>query len=516
MSGFLKVSFFGSRWCLLTMVLLVFQYDSVLSKITRGSSNSKVTEVQLLNRAGTEAQQNLKIFLPRGGGGKKSIKGTQEPFTPIDQVEGEMPIFTAVFNMIVDLCPSGIMPLAYGLAAGGGTGIGTAITLLVFFGSLAGYTMVSLGRVCETTKQISLSGVWANVIGQKTAWVPDVAVSLLTFGCCVFFSAFMGDIFAALAEALGVSGAVLKSTMNNFGLRTSTILMLTVFPVLPLCLLKDLSALQYTSFGGLVAILYTAFFVALRFFDGSYQDGGKFFSMMETALQPIESTGSLFKVGPGSLIFLNIVCVGFLVHYNSLNYYTGLQKRSVATMKKVVSLGMGTAFLVFLVMMTFGFRTFGLSAQPLLLNNYHKTADVPASWARLAVGVSILCGYPLMFMACKTSLHSSIETCASNLQLKPHVKDTLSISVLLIITAIACNCGQDDVGFVIGIVGSLLGAFACYIMPSLLNIKLFNADKLDLSGKELLFNKVLLALGVMFAIFGTAVTCLERFTDILG
>lgn len=48
-------------------------------------------------------------------------------------------------------------------------------------------------------------------------------------------------------------------------------------------------------------------------------------------------------------------------------------------------------------MMVFGFRTFGLHAQPLLLNNYHKTEDIMASLARLATGFSIVCGFPLMF-----------------------------------------------------------------------------------------------------------------------
>lgn len=232
-------------------------------------------------------------------------------------------------------------------------------------------------------------------------------------------------------------------------------------------------------------------------------------------LLPRMAQGSPFKVGPGSLIFLNLVCVGFLVHYNGANYYSGLKCRSVKTMRTVVASAMGTAFLIFLAMMGFGFKTFGLNAQPLLLNNYHKTADFGASWARAAVGLAIVCGYPLMFMACKTAFFALLSHVSDGKKVTPKGQAVISTGVLAVITAIACKCSEKDVGFVIGIVGALLGAFACYIMPALINLGLASKQALDLSKGEIIFNKLLLALGVVFAILGTAVTCLEQFTDML-
>lgn len=68
---------------------------------------------------------------------------------------------------------------------------------------------------------------------------------------------------------------------------------------------------------------------------------------------------------------------------------------------------MAVSFGVFTTMMLFGFRTFGGAAQTLLLNNYHRTDDPLASMARLATGFSILCGFPLMFAALKTSFFNA-------------------------------------------------------------------------------------------------------------
>lgn len=71
------------------------------------------------------------------------------------------------------------------------------------------------------------------------------------------------------------------------------------------------------------------------------------------------------------------------------------------------STAMAVSLGVFSTMMLFGFRTFGSASQALILNNYHRTADPLASLARLATGCSILCGYPLMFAALKSSFFSA-------------------------------------------------------------------------------------------------------------
>lgn len=76
---------------------------------------------------------------------------------------------------------------------------------------------------------------------------------------------------------------------------------------------------------------------------------------------------------------------------------------------------MAISFAVFSTMMLFGFRTFGSAAQTLLLNNYHRTDDPLASLARLATGFSILCGYPLMFAALKTSFFNAASEISSKL-----------------------------------------------------------------------------------------------------
>lgn len=66
---------------------------------------------------------------------------------------------------------AGMLPVAYGMAAAGGTGLVVAPALLAAFGIMSAYTMISIGRACEHTRQWSFRGLWADLVGKESAWV---------------------------------------------------------------------------------------------------------------------------------------------------------------------------------------------------------------------------------------------------------------------------------------------------------------------------------------------------------
>lgn len=70
-------------------------------------------------------------------------------------------------------CCTGMLPVAYGMAAVGGTGLAVAPALLASFGIISAYTMISVGRACQRTKRWSFSGLWTDLVGKKSAWVSE-------------------------------------------------------------------------------------------------------------------------------------------------------------------------------------------------------------------------------------------------------------------------------------------------------------------------------------------------------
>lgn len=64
--------------------------------------------------------------------------------------------------------------------------------------------------------------------------------------------------------------------------------------VAPLCFLKSLSALSFTSLAGVAGVLFSVGVMGVRFFDGSYLAGGKF---MDASLLAAPSFGMVKKRG---------------------------------------------------------------------------------------------------------------------------------------------------------------------------------------------------------------------------
>jgi amino acid permease len=233
------------------------------------------------------------------------------------------------------------------MAAAGGTGPVLATIILFIFGALSWYSLVSFARAAEVTlvqqplldnkKKLSsssssntavagesLSAVWERTVpnGHTTKYIPDLGCVCLTVGCLLFYSAFIGDLFGSLVSGITSLPSILRK-------RWTILLLLHAIPILPLCLLKDLSALKYSSMTGLVGIVYTIFFTIKRLLDGSYADGGQFYNLMPSKFQPAPQIDyphtsksvlgyvvdlPMFHSSKGLLTLMNMCCVACTCH----------------------------------------------------------------------------------------------------------------------------------------------------------------------------------------------------------
>jgi len=198
--------------------------------------------------------------------------------------------------------------------------------------------------------------------------------------------------------------------------------------------------------------------------------------------------------------------VAFLAHYNAINYYRELKNASPQRYSLAMGLGFGTAFIVFLSMMFLGYEIFGTAAQPLILNNFHRSQDLLATIARVATGAAIVFAYPLMFAGLKASLFSLMPTVIRENKLYRSEAIVVAVSA---ITSIAFQCAEEDVSLVLGIVGSLLGCGTAYVIPAVLALR--NEQRKKRSGLPVnrgveAANGVLLLSGVVFAVLGVWIT----------
>lgn len=357
--------------------------------------------------------------------------------------------------LVADLVPHGMLPLAW--AASAGTGSAAAVAMMLLFGSLSSYSLVLCALVAESSKEkkesSALSSVWTSA-GLPVPVLVDTTVALVCFGCCVFYAAFAGDLFHALTRR------IVKQ-------RWIVVAALFATPLAPLCLGDDLSVLKYSSYAGLLGIFYTVLYLVTLGGGGGGAAGSnplpeaaEAWSMLRINGAPIKPPMSPWRISSGTAVLLNTLVVAYLCHYNALQYYHELR---ATTLRRYAGVAVSAALVTtaaFAGAMIGGRAAFGSAAKPNILNNL--PASTGAVLARLGTGIAILSGFPLMFAGLKSAIEGILGKGDEEESHKP-----LYSVCLCAIASIAIAANEEQIGFVIEIIGSTLGCMVCYVIPGI-------------------------------------------------
>ena len=421
------------------------------------------------------------VFSIRGGGkgvgsAKKARGQAPKKSTTSD---GGASIATSVFNLANNVAGAGILTLAAGKASG--TGWIPSIAICLTLAAVSSHTFSLVGKSCELTNCDSFKDLWAYAFGPKTAWVVDTMVFVQCFMVSILYTGLLGDVFSALLR--GTLGIV-----NQWTTRTSLILMAAVSVLFPLNLIRDLSALGFTSILGLTAVLYTVGFMVVRALDGTYgigaatgtssiQEGavvGKFIAEGLVPRIPSFAKSSLWNVDLNSLVLTSNLGLAFISHYNAPSYWKSLGKSATSKTFSIVS---RRAYLIlatiYTTTMVAGYATFGDVSMGNILLNY-SSSDKLATLGRLATGLSIIFGFPLISNGCREGFKNASDALGwfggNGAVSNPKHHTKLVLSLLVVTTSLAIVA--KDVGLVAGVTGALMGSSLVYICPTLLYSKI--------------------------------------------
>ncbi len=366
-----------------------------------------------------------------------------------------------VLQIVNNVAGAGILTLSAGMAAG--VGWVPASCLCITLGAISGITFHLIGAACEMTGETTFKGLWDATLGEGSAWLVDLSIALMCLSAAIIYAGILGDTATQLLNLVGLP-AQLNVRAINIGL-------LSIFALTPLSLLDDLSALSFTSLLGVVAVLYTALFIAYRALDGAYAlpsiaangaasstTGGQFIHSLPKALIPSFSKASRWKMDAKSLILVSNLGLAYIAHYNAPTFYRSLDRPSTKRFGKVCAMAFGVLSLLYLAIMLLGHRTFGDVTAANILRNYAER-DPLAVLGRAATFASILFGFPLAMLGLKDSLFSLLT-----------LPDTLMKPATLLLLACVATVAilVTDIGLVVGISGALLGAAIVYIFPALI------------------------------------------------
>jgi len=407
----------------------------------------------------------------------------------------------SIINLAKNIVGSGVLALAAGIAAFSGSSLALlpAIVILFFTGAVSAYTFSTIARVGAGVGANTYRDTWSKVFGEKTAFIPEATVVFMTACAGLSYSIIIGDTFASIAKLAGAP-AVLASS-------NAWILILSVFVLLPLALLRDLSSLAVGSVIGTSGTCYTALFIFKRLLDKSYAAGGKFFGAIPKEVQPafFAPTAAKPLINSGMFVLLSMLSSAFLAHYNAPKFYDELAPPEDGSSKLprfnlVCAAAFGAAALLMGSIMAGGYLTFGAASQGLILNNY-ATSDPLAFLARLGIGMSIIFSYPLNFVGLRGGVLGMLGLSSQADKRSVHVITT----VVLLCLMNGASLFLKDLGLVVGLGGAILGSALVYILPALMAV----GEKAGVMGKtEKALNWGLSGLGVFFAGLG-AIMCLK-------
>lgn len=476
------------------MMLALSRLALALAACAVGTSSLSVSSAGRALRSPSPFTASRRLALGVRGGSVEVLSPAPPP--------GVMSIPASTVAMAKNIMGGGMLALSAGMAAGKGTGWVPAFAVSV--GSCLGsaYTFHLLGKAIEKTKAQDFRQLWGATLGEDSAWVIDTILMSLCFGTCIMYACFLGDLLSAMVPAFS---------------RSQAIVAVSVAPLLPLCLMRDLSALSFSSVVGVAAVLYITGFSALRWLDGSCALGGRFFANLP--LPPRPEQASLLRVSLGSAVLFNMLNTAYAAHTNAVRFYNELAGRSAARFAAVLRRAFALSAAVYAVVMTAGYATFGGAAQGNLLANYAVGPDALATAGRAATAASILGSHPLLFTSLRDAVISMLRPTLPSLRTDERQWVALTVALLAATSGLAIL--TPDVGLVVSLAGSLLGAVIIYAVPGLINLALLRgapppAGRSTASlARERAASRGLVAFGFAMAVLGTVITCLDSFTDAL-
>eukprot|EP00578_Thalassiosira_sp_NH16_P016306 CAMPEP_0181127048 /NCGR_PEP_ID=MMETSP1071-20121207/27981_1 /TAXON_ID=35127 /ORGANISM="Thalassiosira sp., Strain NH16" /LENGTH=518 /DNA_ID=CAMNT_0023212743 /DNA_START=172 /DNA_END=1731 /DNA_ORIENTATION=- len=382
---------------------------------------------------------------------------------------GTASIPNEVFNLVKSIVGAGVLSLPAGMAAFGNapSAIIPAIVLISTIGAFSAYGFSLIGRVCSYTGGNSYRDAWSKSVGDSSSWIPAVTCTFKTCMAVLSYSMILADTIRALLMTAGVETT-----------RTIALLGVTGTTLLPLCLLKNLSSLAPFSLLGIGGMFYTSVAMAIRYLGGAYKLGkpavkgskaaaipaGKYLADVAANYQPkFGNLGASAALSPNVFILICMLSTAYMAHFNAPKFFIELKDNTIKRYNTVVGTSFGISVLLFALVGSLGFLTFGGASSGLILNNY-SGKDVLMSLSRIAVAISIVFSYPLVFVGARDGWLDLLKVPVEKRSDSVLVKTTLAI--LSGVTIVASQL--KELAFIMSLAGATLGNALIYVYPALM------------------------------------------------
>ncbi|KAH9821696.1 transmembrane amino acid transporter protein-domain-containing protein [Melampsora americana] len=390
---------------------------------------------------------------------------------------GTANLFSSIANISNTILGTGMLAMSHAFASSGLI-LGF---LTVLISGLMSYFGLLLLSICATHQRIPHRRSSFNQISQITfpnlSFIFDLAISIKCFGVSISYLLIFGKLLPQVI--LGFHFTSIHD--DSFVLDRRFWITISMFILVPLSFLRKLNSLRYTSYIALIAVLDLLFVVLYKFFD---QSGLKQKGQIEWV-----------RIDQGFLTVLPVYVFAYTCAQNIFSVHNELISNTRNRMNLVLRTSIGSAALIYEVIGTLGYLTFGDHVSSNLISDYHNSMMI--SICRLSISLLVLFSYPLQLHPCRNSIEKVLDQFKLKSDSIQVIEDEMNeeemegvedhddlirfviITTLLLLSSFFIAVNLDKLETVLSFVGSTGSTTISYILPGIFFLKLFDGKETD-------------------------------------
>ncbi|XP_055482970.1 sodium-coupled neutral amino acid symporter 1 [Psammomys obesus] len=401
-----------------------------------------------------------------------------------EYIPGTTSLGMSVFNLSNAIMGSGILGLAFALA---NTGILLFLILLTSVTLLSIYSINLLLICSKETGCMVYEKLGEQVFGTTGKLVIFGATSLQNTGAMLSYLFIVkNELPSAIKFLMGKEEAFSAWYVDGRVL----VVMVTFGIILPLCLLKNLGYLGYTSGFSLSCMVFFLIVVIYKKFQIPCLNVEQNSTISANVTDMC--TPKYVTFNSKTVYALPTIAFAFVCHPSVLPIYSELKDRSQKKMQMVSNISFFAMFVMYFLTAIFGYLTFYEKVQSDLLHKYQSKDDILILTVRLAVIVAVILTVPVLFFTVRSSLFELAKK--TKFHLGRHVVVTVILLVIINLLVIFIPSMKD----IFGVVGVTSANMLIFILPSSLYLKITNQD--GDKGTQRIWAALFLGLGVLFSL----------------
>ncbi|CCH59538.1 hypothetical protein TBLA_0B07210 [Henningerozyma blattae CBS 6284] len=284
-------------------------------------------------------------------------------------------IHSSIINLTKTIVGAGMLAIPFAFR-NDGILVGILLTLLAAITS--GFGLFVLAKCSKTLINPRNSSFFqlTMIAFPNLSPLSDISMIVQCFGVGLSYIVLIGDLFPTI--------------FNNYGSRNFYILTSTIV-IVPLCLLKRLDHLKYSSIVGLFALSYLSFLIVFVFIKDI---------ILTNNLPPFER-GSINWVSiydfNGLLSTFTIIIFAYTGSMNLFTIINELNYNDIDSIKIVINHSIAISTIIFLIISIFGYLTFGTLTLGNIMLNYNYSNSLYIILGKLALGIMVILTFPLLF-----------------------------------------------------------------------------------------------------------------------